>query len=186
MRDAPRMAMPAYALALLLVLVPAMDLSMQLWPLDPGQPSWRFGAVGMVSRGVLTPMLGLFLALATATFAGHVRTGRTLSVLSGLLALAVLGLVAVFALDGLQIRSMVTSETQRRFEATSLVALMKLGMVSVILLAYAFFGWRAARDSAAKDRRAAGPGIVTSSDTTRRPARNAAAPRSDLPVAPGG
>jgi hypothetical protein len=193
MRATDRLVPPAYGLATLLVLVPILDVLLQVWPLDPTEASWRFGAIGILSRSLLTPLLGLLLAMGTAAAAGHRPALRLTGALSGLLAFGLIGVGAVFALDGLELRAVVApGEPRGRFDRTAFQASVKLGLFILLALAYAIFAWLGVRDEKRERkvvRAPSGPGIVAS-DARRRssgttsvegPARGIATVTADAP-----
>ena len=166
MRATDRLVPPAYGLAAVLVLVPILDVLLQVWPLDPGEASWRFGAIGILSRSLLTPLLGLLLAMATAAAAGHRHALRLTGALSGLLAVGLVAVGGLFALDGLELRAVVApGEPRARFDRTGFQASVKLGLFILLSLAYAIFAWLGVRDEKRERkvvRPPSGPGIVAS------------------------
>ena len=54
-----RMAGPAYLVASMLVVIPAVDLLSNMVPLRVGDPAWRYGTLGLGSGFMLTPLLGM-------------------------------------------------------------------------------------------------------------------------------
>jgi hypothetical protein len=117
----------AYAVALLLVLVPLSEMTLRVWPLRMAEPSWRFGAVGLFSNALMTPLLGLTFAGMLAYIYGHRVTIRTLAVLLGVSGLVITGAIGMFILDALQMRASVVPEAKLAFDVASAQALMKLG-----------------------------------------------------------
>jgi len=61
----------AYSVALLLALSSLLDLGTRLWPLQFGSEDWRFGAMGILFNSLVTPLLGLGLAMAAAYIGRH-------------------------------------------------------------------------------------------------------------------
>ena len=43
------LVMPTYLVAFALIVIPPFDTVMQLMPLRPGDPRWRFGAFGLLT-----------------------------------------------------------------------------------------------------------------------------------------
>lgn len=155
------LAWAAYAVALLLIIMPLVEVVLGIWPLRVGQVNWRFGAAGLVSQSVMTPLLGLFLAIATAALVGHRIAARVLSVIA--LAGGIMGILAIamFGLDALEARASVRPESMTAFDRASIVAGVRyiLGTVTAFLLGIG--GWKASRKSsrpaaAARDSSAAG------------------------------
>ena len=97
------MVAAAYSVALLLAISSLLDLGSRLWPLQLGSQDWRFGAMGILFNSLVTPLLGLGLAIAAAYLARH---RATLAACSGLAlvvaAIATIGLVA-FVLAGVAV-----------------------------------------------------------------------------------
>jgi hypothetical protein len=160
MRYEQRVVLPAYALAMIMILFPVIDFALQVWPPVLQQSSWRFGAIGIVSRLLITPFLGLFLILVIAAWREHLRVLQAFTLLNALLVLGFLALLVVFALDGLEVRALVTPETADRFDLTALVGLFKLTLAPGLALLYALGGWKIARSLSRSARADTGPGIV--------------------------
>jgi hypothetical protein len=56
----------AYVGAILLVLIPFLQATQQLWPLQLGNIRWRYGAANALSSVLLLPFLGMSLAALVA------------------------------------------------------------------------------------------------------------------------
>jgi len=145
MQSPRKIAVPAYMVAAVLVLFPLLDAALTIWPPQPGAVTWRFGAVGLLSRAVMTPLLGLLVAFALALWLEQRRVLRALAVLSGIVTVCLLGAMALFVLDAIQVRSQVRVDAKTAFDAASLVALGKYGAVLLATLGFAIGGWKAAR-----------------------------------------
>ena len=61
----------AYSVALLLALSSLLDLGTRLWPLQFSSEDWRFGAMGILFNSLVTPLLGLGVAMAAAYIGRH-------------------------------------------------------------------------------------------------------------------
>jgi hypothetical protein len=88
-----------YIFTLSLIAWPVADLVLNIWPLQPGNTQWRYGAAGLLSSFLHTPMLGLVVALATAYVAGHRTILRLLGVLQIAVATVLLAIMALFIVD---------------------------------------------------------------------------------------
>lgn len=141
----------AYVVAALLVVIPITDTMARVWPLRPGQTSWRFGAVGMASRALMTPLLGLLLATGVAWLRRHRLALRALAVLCVLGALAVGAATGVFVLDSMQMRDQVRAESLQAFDFSTVPALAKLIVGVPTLLTLGMGGWIEARKGKADD-----------------------------------
>lgn len=141
------LASPCYLMALLLVLFPLTDALSTVWPLRPGEFQWRFGAVGLFSQALMTPLLGLVLALVTAFVLEHRAVLRTLSVLAALGGVLLLVVLAGFALDAAQMRGQVRPELKSNFDVASIAAAMKLLLAAILALVVTWVGWKRSRRS---------------------------------------
>lgn len=172
MRQLRALAPAAYVVALLLVTIPFSEVVVSALPARPGDASWRFGAVGMLSRALMTPLLGMLLAAALAVVLGHLRTLRTLTLLAVIGAAALLLLLPLFGLDALEVRARVQPAARLAFGLAAAQAVGKIVLAAVGLLLLARGGRRASRAAAeagASRRDAEGPGLL------RRPGAPAAA-----------
>jgi hypothetical protein len=143
----------AYAVAFLLIALPAMNVATTVLPFQWGQVQWRFGLAGIVANSLVLPLTGVFLALSTAALRDHRKTARTIAVFSLLAAFAGVLAVIMLSLDVLQLRPDVRVEALPRFDTTAGIAIAAyvLGIIGAILLGVG--GWKAGRRSA----RAAAP-----------------------------
>lgn len=135
----------AYGVAFLLVFVPLADSLLGVWPPRLGEVTWRFGAVGLVSRAIMTPLLGLLLALMTTVLMEHRRTARVVSVVSFAGAALVLAAVVIFALDALQTRAQIRADALTAFDTATIVAIIKYLLTSLVAVALGIGGWKASR-----------------------------------------
>lgn len=168
MRNANRLMVPAYALAFVLVLFPILDLCVQIWPLFPAQAQWRFGSIGIASRTMITPFLGLLMFYGVAHEVGHRRLLWLFTLVSALLVVLILALLGLFVVDAIEVRALVNADAARRFDLTTGVAAIKLGCGLLVAFVFAIVGRRAARD--APRRQASGPGIVARASGLREEA----------------
>jgi hypothetical protein len=120
-----RIARPLYFIAALFIATPLMDFAGTVWPLRLGNVQWRFGALGLLSGFLLTPMLGVILASIAASSLGHRRTLRVIGMLSAALSVVILLVIAAFTLDTLQLKASVPAENQRAFVAAGGKAMLK-------------------------------------------------------------
>jgi hypothetical protein len=125
-----------YFVAFLLLGLTLLDYFGTVWPFQPGQANWRYGAVGLVSGFVLTPLLGLSLGVAVAI---HRQSGTMLRLFGGISlilgVLLVLGTL-VFALDAVQVRQSVAAEARKLTEMSAAKAILKMlaaGIASIWL-----------------------------------------------------
>lgn len=139
------LAWAAYAVALLLIIMPLVELVLGIWPLRIGQLNWRFGAAGLVSQSVMTPLLGMLLAVATAAAVGHRLLARVLSGIA--VAGGILGILAIamFTLDALEARASVRPEAMVAFDRATIVAGMRYSLGTITAFLLGIGGWKASR-----------------------------------------
>ena len=149
-----------YAVALLLVVGPVLDTITRIWPMRPGDEGWRFGTLGILFNTMVTPLLGVFLAMVIAAVLEH---GRTLRVIAGITLLAALGSLAavgLFALDYLQLRANVTAEAIGGFDVASRKAILMGLLGGLVTIALGITGWQVAGRRAERRRSAVNVGLV--------------------------
>jgi hypothetical protein len=135
----------AYMVAAFTIVIPLLETVLQIWPIRPSTAQWRFGAVGIFSRALMTPFLGLLIALGTAHYLEHRRVVRTASILSALFALALAAVVVIFGLDALESRALVRPEVRPGFDAATILAVLKYAWAIVAFMIVAVGGWKASR-----------------------------------------
>lgn len=119
------LAVPAYVTAAILILFPIIDTGTALLPARTGELAWRFGALGLVSQALMTPLLGGLIALVTAAVFGHRRALRVVQILGWIVVALSIGAIAMFLLDAVQMRSTVRPELKGAVDKASAVAMVK-------------------------------------------------------------
>lgn len=155
----------AYFMAAILVVFPLSELVITVWPLHFGTTAWRFGAAGLLSRTLMTPLLGILLAAATAMFFGHRKTLRTVGIVSLVLAVLLVAACGLFALDALEMRVQVNPKVKHAFDVATVQAMAKLGICllwSAVLALGTFKALKKPRGAAKRDRAADRPVLVGS------------------------
>ena len=117
--DAPARRL-AYIGATLLIVIPFLQAGQQLWPLQLSDIRWRFGAANALSSVLLLPFLGLSIMTLIARSSESKNVSRIVGALAALSVIFLLGSLVLFALDALQLKSIVTSQMMKPFETTSL------------------------------------------------------------------
>ena len=128
--DAPARRL-AYIGALLLIVIPFLQAGQQLWPLQLSDIRWRFGAANALSSVLLLPFLGLALMALLARSSESKGISRIVGALAAVFVIGLLGSLVLFAMDALQLKTIVTSQMMKPFESTSL----RVVMVSLIFTA---------------------------------------------------
>lgn len=150
-----RLAPAAYLLAFALMITPLLGASTRILPVRPDDAGWRFGAMGIVFNSLVTPLLGLFLAMVAAAVLGHSRTLRGLSVVSYAAAVVVALSLVLFVLDYLQARAGVVAERRSAVDIVSWKALFLGALGMIVAAGFGNFGWRASRAIATTGKPAA-------------------------------
>lgn len=146
------LALPLYLLALVMCVVPMVDLLASLRPYQLGSAHWRYGAIGLLGNALMLPLAGLVIATCTAVLLEHTRTRRVLAYLSLAGAAVLLGTMGDFTLDALQIRTSLPGEVMTRFAFASALSLLKQALGLALLASIGVGQLRALRG-----RRAAAP-----------------------------
>lgn len=143
--NAESLVAPLYFIAALLIATPLMDFATSVVPLRPGSLEWRFASVGLLSGFLLTPLLGLVIALAVAAYADHMGFVRVLSILSGGVAVIFVIVLVLFMLDIVQLRSAVQDQARAAFKGAATKAVIKHVSFIAALGWLAIRGFRASR-----------------------------------------
>jgi hypothetical protein len=132
-----------YSIAFMLMLIPLSEAALSVWPMRAGTASWRYGATGLVSRALMTPLLGLAIASGAAIALDHRRMLRTLAVAAALGTLLLVSASGLFALDALEVHNRVRLDARSAFYAATLQATAKIAAAITVLALVAIGGWRA-------------------------------------------
>ena len=116
-----------------MIVMPLLELYIRAAPFRIHSPAWRLSLVGNISGAISAPILGLFLMFAIAVVAEDKGVTYLVSSLSGLAAVACLGVTGLFALDALQMRNQVQASLAESYGLTSSWIAAKL-IISVIAL----------------------------------------------------
>ncbi len=128
--DAPSRRL-LYTGALLLIVIPFLQAGQQLWPLQLSDIRWRFGAANALSSVLLLPFLGLMIVTLTARATDNKRVSGTVGTVAALFVIGLVGSLFLFALDALQLKSIVTSQMMNPFQTTSL----RVVLVTLVFMA---------------------------------------------------
>ncbi len=128
--------------ALLLIASPMADLAAALLPFRPAEVSWRFGSYGLFINALVTPILGLALIEVVSGLGERRRTTAFVAALCGLLALIVVGGLALFVLDYLQLRQAVGRAARGAYDSAAVKAMIVAVLEAGVLLWLAVVGFR--------------------------------------------
>jgi hypothetical protein len=149
------LAFGGYAIAAYLVLAPLTETFLQLWPFRIGDARWRYGAAGVMSQSLMTPLLGLLLAVGIAVYLGHRTRARLLAALSTLGSLVTLIVIPLFVLDAVEMRALLPRDQGAptgSFDVATAAALLKMVAAVIIGLALARGAWVGTRGVVAAGR----------------------------------
>jgi hypothetical protein len=158
--DIRRWLPATYLVALCFVLAPFIQTVGSLWPMRLSEATWRYGAVGIFLSSVGAASIGLLIALAAAVFLGHRVMLRAIGILAIALTLFVLMVCGAFALDVVQVRSIVRTQVRGGFDLAAAKAIFTglITMATSILVSVAAF--RAAAPASSRRRGRARPELV--------------------------
>jgi hypothetical protein len=160
---------PGYLVAACLIFIPIMDVAISTMPPRLGEVGWRLGAVGLFSRATMTPLLGLFIALLLAIYFEQQRVVRGVAILTGLAAIAIIGVVVMFGLDALQMRRQVRPQAKSAFDIANGVALFKYFWAWLVLTIVTVVAWKTSRvGRAGRGARVEMPLIATTGEPAAR------------------
>jgi hypothetical protein len=144
MKHFRKLALPVYCLAAILILFAVMELAQATWPPRPKELAWRVVAAGLLSRTLVTPILGLVFAFAGALILEQRRVLRTLAGVNVALCLVlVIGLV-VFGMDAVQMRTIVGPNSRTAYDLALMLSMSKFAIGLVFLVVLTASEWRAA------------------------------------------
>jgi hypothetical protein len=156
-----RLTWPTYLVAAMLVLFPLIDLATAALPINIRSVQWRFGIVGLLSGGLVTPILGILLALVIAVLADRKLALRILGILAAFGGAMILLSLPLFILDAIQMRARALQAqppapgAAARILLAASFAFLKLLMLGGISIIMARVGFRAARKAKPGDRKVA-------------------------------
>jgi len=157
-----------------MIVMPLLELYIRAAPFRIHSPAWRLSLVGNISGAISAPLLGLFLMFAIAVAAEDKGVAYLVSSLSGLAAVACLGITGLFALDALQMRNEVQASLAESYGLTSAWIAAKLIVSVIALVVLAISALRAAQGV----RRSAQTTVKSSSVLVAGAGRPGIAPRT--------
>jgi hypothetical protein len=140
-----------YALGGMLILIPAIELIITSWPAQPGLLNWRFGLLGLVANSLLFPTIGLAILLVTAERSSHRRALLGLGTVAALGCIFLITGLATFALDVVQLRSLVSGQARVGYDAVVIKASINLLIAAAVWGCAALVGVRTALGMKSKE-----------------------------------
>jgi hypothetical protein len=142
--------------ALLLIASPMADLMAALLPMRAGEVSWRFGAYGLLTNALVTPIVGLAIVEVVSGLQHRRNTTAAIAAICAALALLLVGGFALFVLDYLQLRTAVGANARGPYDSAAIKAMIVAALESIVLLWLAITGFRASGIADARSRRRSG------------------------------
>lgn len=139
--------------ALLLIASPGADLLAALTPMRPGEVSWRFGAYGLITNSLVTPILGLAIIMIVSEHQGWSRSVAVIAAVCAALALILIAGFALFVLDYIQLRQAVGQAARGPYDSAAFKAMVIAALEAGVLLSMAVAGFRARTGDAAPGHR---------------------------------
>lgn len=139
------LALSAYLVGMLLILLPFGEAILSTQPFTPTSLPWRYGATGIMSSALLTPMLGLLLIAMVAALLEHRRVLRTAAVLSLAAAVVLLAASGLFALDAIQLRAQVIPAARGSFQTATALTFLRIIALIVTAGVLGLAAWKASR-----------------------------------------
>lgn len=140
--------------ALLLIIVPFFQAATQIFPLQLNNIEWRVRSANVLSSVLILPYVGCTLLLAISRATESRAMSRLIGVVSVLMTLGLLAAMAVFALDALQLKTIVSTQMEDAFKMTILRVMVVCVLHVIAFLVLALAGFRTPGDSP-RARRAA-------------------------------
>lgn len=101
-----------YLTSALLVFLPVIDFLTSIVPYIPSSTKWRFASSALFAGFLLTPLLGIALAMIVAGLLNHRIVLRWIGIVSFLAAVVLVGICGLLALDIIELRATAESEVR--------------------------------------------------------------------------
>lgn len=141
-----RLAPAVYAVAALLIVVPLVDFVTSSYPFIVGDPRWRFATVGLFAGFLMTPLLGVVLAMLTAAALQQAGVLRAFAWACLLAALLLVALSGSLVLDVLQVRAGAPADAAQAVLLSGIRGVVK-HLTAAVAFVMLFLGGRQAADA---------------------------------------
>ncbi len=138
-----RLRGPAYLFLAVTFAFQLIDFLLGLLPTQLGSAAWRFAALGLGANMVGNLLLVLLLAYAVALWSNDRTVLVLIGVVAALTALTLLGSLAIFGLDAIQLRPAIAAKAKQGFDRASAMAAVKLLVDAAIAAVFAISSLRA-------------------------------------------
>ena len=137
-----KLSAAAYATALIVLVLPLIDTIVGTLPAQPGGVEWRFGAMGIASRALVTPFIALLIALGFSVAAEQYRVTRLIGFLSLVMCIVLVAIMGLFALDSVQMRASVQPGMRSAFDVTVAISFVKYIVATIGAAVFGMAGLR--------------------------------------------
>ncbi len=114
-----------YLVSIMLIVIPLIDFLTSILPYLPGSAKWRFASASLFAGFLLTPVLGLALAMLVAGMMQHRSVLRLVSIGSLISAVLLMALAALLALDVIELRAMTEADVRVAIVVSGARAILK-------------------------------------------------------------
>lgn len=122
------LARPFYLVAILLIGIPALDFYATVAPPQWSEVRWRFGMLGILGGYLLTPLFGSVLTMAMAAMMEHRRMQLAMMFVNAFIGIVIVAALGLHALDAVQIRGEIGTESIQAFDFVALRTAAKLAI----------------------------------------------------------
>lgn len=164
------------SLGLLAFLFPLVELLLAITPFQFDSTQWRFGSEGLLSAATINMTIGLMFLLAGAVLSGSDRRLAVVGWISILMPVLILAALAMFALDTIQIGSMVRPEAKNGIKRAAISGMLRGIFASVVMVTFFIAARKTRRELIGRPRTAAEAGGLIPRSTPMAPPPPAGAP----------
>ena len=158
-----RIRVPVYLVAALMTVITVAEITVAIWPFHFGTVNWRISVAG-VSAGAVGMLLLVWVASLAVAIAERERGVIWLVfVLSAFVAVFAAGGVAIFALDGLQMKGQVSPQMMDRYNLGFVWGAIKIILDGIAALGVAISAFRTGRLVGGQDRSAGSAALLMKS-----------------------
>lgn len=123
-----------YFAAIALIISAAAQFTIPVWPLKPSELNWRVGASGLLMDALLATVVPQAMLYFAAFMNNDRKTLQVLRWVTLATGLVTIGLLALFALDSVQIRAQLPQNVKGQFIKAALKAALVGTLVSALFI----------------------------------------------------
>lgn len=140
-----RLKWPIYFIAIGLALIPLLDFSLSVLPVDVGNLRWRWPTLGLLTGFLFTPLFAIIVVCFVASQLEDRAAQRVVSIINLVAALGLLALMLLYGLDVVQLRADLPESDRLPFYMSSVRAMVKYLFVFVCCLWLGIAGFKVSR-----------------------------------------